>query len=471
MLQLTANIFEEKLAYLNNAANVDMVTRLRPEDCAEDISQTAIAQGRLTADALYWFDQGAQHTLSLADVVGASLCEYSTPNALPCFVVHTYPLLEQKQRMGLAKKRRRVLKTYVFACPSAQACAHWVKAIHRALRGVPLTGQAEPHPRRFHIFLNPNSGKKQARQIFQQIKPLLEKSNLSFTLIETTHPGHGFESIQTMDLAEIDGLVVIGGDGTLHEVINGLMNRADWETAIQTPLGVIPAGSGNGLCKTLLERAGEPYDPISAAFLIAKGRKQAFDLVEMVQNGDRYYSFLSLEWAIASDVDIGSEHLRYLGSLRHTIQALICILRGQTYKGRFSFLPAHNLRFPSSNITVPTAQNSSWQVIEDDFVLFWAMNIKWAAHDMKMAPHAALCDGAIDVIVIRQGISRLQLLRAFLKTYTGEYVDMEHIEYYKVLRFSLVPLTPVGLLAVDGEQVGYSPIQATVQKGLACILG
>lgn len=48
------------------------------------------------------------------------------------------------------------------------------------------------------------------------------------------------------------GIVVIGGDGILYEVINGLMERPDWETLFQElKLGIIPSGSGNGLAKSI----------------------------------------------------------------------------------------------------------------------------------------------------------------------------------------------------------------------------
>ncbi len=420
--------------------------------------------GQLTTDTLSWSVNGKHYALALADTVGVSACDSTEKQGGLCFEVYAYPLVSTKRWFQTIACSKRVLRTYKFVCPKAEVRSQWLQSLQYVLNQRPI--QENSKPRHLHIILNPTSGKRQAQKIYQLIKPIFENSNIQITLTQTTSINHGFELARTLPLNELDGLVVIGGDGTLYEVINGLMERPDWQTAIQTPIGIMPAGTGNGLCKTLLEQAGEPYDPISAAFLIAKGKTYPIDLIAIEHCGKRYHSFLSLEWAIASDVDIGSNYLRFLGSLRHMLYALFCILRFRVYKGRFSFLPAH-----PPHLQLHSHGSSPWQTIEDDFIFFWAMNIKWAAHDMQIAPHAQLDNGTIDVILIRKGISRLQLLIAFLKTATGEYINMEKIEYYRVTSFLLEPLTSTGILAVDGEQIDYSPLQANVKKGLACIMG
>jgi len=54
-----------------------------------------------------------------------------------------------------------------------------------------------------------------------------------------------------VDLNAFDALVVISGDGVLHEIINGLLSRPDWDQARQLPVGVISAGSGNAIATSL----------------------------------------------------------------------------------------------------------------------------------------------------------------------------------------------------------------------------
>ena len=95
------------------------------------------------------------------------------------------------------------------------------------------------------------------------------------------------------------------------------------------------------------------------------------------------------------------------------------------------------------------------------------MNTPWAAHDMNVTPHAKLNDGAIDVLIMRRGTSRWELLQALMKCGKGQHLDLPHLEYYKVRAFKLEPLTDRGTLVVDGEAVDYAPIEMEVLPNFA----
>lgn len=438
-------IFEERLIYL---------AEKRP---ALRLNQSPKAI--LTTKAMVWYANGNKHQLDLDDVVGVTIAKDSYLDRLPCLTVNAYPL---RQWGKFSVKRQRILQEYKFACPNIEVRSRWRQAINNTLHG--LSVDAPPEPLRLQVLLNPISGKKQAREIFDRVRPLFERSHLMFTVIDTSGTEETRDFLQNIALAEIDILVIVGGDGTIHEAIDCLMSRDDWQSAIAKPIGIIPAGTGNGLSKTLLENSGEPYDPVSAAFLIAKGKKRAYDIIMSEQNGRRGYSFLSLSWGLVSDVDIESEKLRFLGSLRFDLYALLRVSFLRTYRGRFSFVPHPDGNYP---LTKVTQQNDEWQVIEDDFILFWAMNATWAAHDLKVAPHAKFSDGAMDVLLIRKGASRKQVLSAFLRCATGEHISLPYVEYYKVRRFHLEPLTQKGILVLDGEQLDYLPVQIEVIQGLA----
>ena len=143
------------------------------------------------------------------------------------------------------------------------------------------------------------------------------------------------------------------------------------------------------------------------------------------------------------------------------------IISLRSYKGRFSFLPHSDWKHP---LDQSKEWDGEWQVIEDEFILFWAMNTTWANHSMKAAPYAQLADGAMDVLLVRQGASRWELLSALLGCAKGEHIFLPCMEYYKVRCFRLEPLTDRGILAVDGEQVNYSPIEMKVIEGLARVM-
>ena len=413
--------------------------------------QPPVELGNLTAEALLWLERGEVRRVDLRDVVGVSTKSDRAKASIPCLLVHAYPIV----KTGKLATEQRVLKEYCFTCPNLETRSQWQQAINRALAS---------KQRQLQIIINPVSGKKQASEIFERVRPLLDRSYLQYTVRETHSTEDTQNFVRNLDLANIDGLVVVGGDGTVHDAIAGLMMRPDWEIAIKLPLGVIPGGTGNGLSKSLLELAKAAYDPLNAAFAIAKGKLQAFDLAAVEQGDRQYYSCLSLAWGLVSDADIESEKLKFLGSLRFDLYALWLIARLRTYRGRFSFVPHPDCPI---NSQYKIEQQGEWQVIEDNFVFLWAMNTPWAAHDMNVTPYARLDDGAIDVLIMRQGTSRLEILKALLRCGKGEHLDLPNLEYYKVSSFRLEPLTPKGLLVVDGELVDYSPLKMTVIPNLA----
>lgn len=413
--------------------------------------------GFLTKNTLSWPQDGKTQTLALQDIVGVSEVDQGIDH-IPCIVVHAYPVIWKN---AFNKQKQRGLREYCFACPNLAVRSQWRQAINNTLSGKFI--DAIDRPRHLQVIINPHSGKKKASQIFKLVQPLFDKSNLKYTVAKTLSAADVKRLVYNLDLATTDGLVIVGGDGTIHDAIAGLMSRPDWKKAIKIPLGIIPGGTANGFCKTLLELSGEDYHPLNAAFLIARGKQHVCDLATVKQNNQQYHSFLSLSWGLISDVDIESEKLKFLGSWRFDVYALILIFLLRSYQGKFSFIPHPDCKvFPGKAIS----HQGEWKVIEDEFIFLWAMNVPWAAHDMNVTPHAQLSDGAMDVLIMRKGTSRLELLKALSRCGKGKHLDLPNMEYYKVLAFRLEPLTDRGVLVVDGELVEYSPVETVVTPQL-----
>ncbi len=429
------------------------------------------ARGWLTTTSLSWFHAGLRQTLSFDDVVGVKPTGKIYPQGFFGFVLCAYPAPR-------TVPQHRQLREYEFVCSTEQMRSQWINAIRQALQGLPIQPQQIVPPRHLQVLINPRGGRRQAKQVFQSIQTILEDAHCQISILETQGGERTIQSVRDFDLSKIDGFVVVGGDGTVYELINGLMTHAEAEAAIAKPIGIIPAGTGNGLGKTILELSRETYDPRNAAFIIAKGQCQPINLGVVKQDGKQYYSILSLAWALISDIDIKSNKLRFLkflGSLRSDLYAFLSILALRSYQGRISFLPAsdwppnpHGPQQPSSpSWPQPTAEledssSPGWQVLEGEFVALWVMNVAWATHSVLAAPHARLADGCMDVLIIRKGITRWRLLTAFLKIATGEHLLLPEMEYYKVRCLRLEPLSSKGLLAVDGEQINYRSVKMDV---------
>jgi diacylglycerol kinase family enzyme len=70
-----------------------------------------------------------------------------------------------------------------------------------------------------------------------QLKPIFDRALVDVTVVQTTHAGHAKEFMTTVDISQFDGFATVSGDGLLHEALNGLMARPDWQDALKKPLG------------------------------------------------------------------------------------------------------------------------------------------------------------------------------------------------------------------------------------------
>lgn len=300
----------------------------------------------------------ARVVLPLSELAG---CNCPRAPAPPLLMLYWYPM--GRRRKGVAKRKQ--VRAYL--AESRAEAEKWNAAVQCLLRGIDVSVYTEfsksllPRPRRLLLLVNPYSGRGMAMQWCQtHILPMISEANISYNLIQTERQNHARELIREISLHEWDGIVIVSGDGLLHEVINGLMDRPDWEQAIKTPVGMLPCGSGNALAGSINHYAG--YDMclrepllINCCFLLCRGGVRPMDLVSVTtspspssassnQNGrpsspKRLYSFLSVAWGFVSDVDIESERYRGLGSARFTLGTLVRLASLRSYKGRLSYLP------------------------------------------------------------------------------------------------------------------------------------
>lgn len=95
------------------------------------------------------------------------------------------------------------------------------------------------------IFLNPKSGKGNARDVFHKtVAPTLSEADMPFDLFITKSANFARQFVRTKCIFQWSAIVVLGGDGLFFEVINGVFERHDWREVIQNiRFGIIPAGN------------------------------------------------------------------------------------------------------------------------------------------------------------------------------------------------------------------------------------
>ncbi|XP_073342092.1 sphingosine kinase 2 [Pagrus major] len=348
----------------------------------------------------------ARLLLPLSELVGCSCPRAPAP---PLLVLYWYP--PGKRRKGVS--RRRQVRAYL--AESRAEAERWSAAVQCLLRDVTVTADTEfsrsllPRPRRLLLLVNPFSGRGQAMQWCQtHILPMIREANISYNLIQTERQNHARELIRELSLPEWDGIIIVSGDGLLHEVINGLMERPDWEQAIKTPVGILPCGSGNALAGSINHNAG--YDMclrepllLNCCFLLCRGGVKPMDVVSVTTSPPpsnnnrtaaprRLFSFLSVAWGFVSDVDIESERYRGLGSARFTLGTLVRIASLRSYKGRLSYLPP-SICTASPDATPPPPRRPLSRSITEGLEGFCRTPIHRTCSDMGISEQRSLRRG------------------------------------------------------------------------------
>ena len=288
--------------------------------------------------------------------------------------------------------------------------------------------------RRFAVVVNPHGGLRRGLTVLEEVKPVFAAAGAELDVRETTHPGHAAELASTMDLDGCDGFCVIGGDGTIHEAVGGLMER---KQPTSTALGIIPGGTGNSVLQHL-----DCSDPLEAARRIVAGNTQTLDVVRVTMGNDVAYCVNIIGWGAVVDINRSAERLRWLGPPRYAIAALTHILRAKRRRAKIVL---------------------DEKVIEDDFLLAVACNTKFTGKAMQLAPNAAIDDGKMDVVLVRRA-TRAQMLKLFKKVYDGSHLSLPCVEYHQVRSFGIEPAC-ADSLNLDGELKGATPMSAEVMTG------
>ncbi len=281
---------------------------------------------------------------------------------------------------------------------------------------------------KYLLIVNPHSGKQNSLNILNQIKPIFNSNDIILEIIKTKYAGHAKVIAHEINLNNYDGLLAIGGDGTLNEIINGMLTRKDGK---KVPLGLIPGGSGNSYLHDL-----KLTEPLIATNAIIKNKTQAMDVAKIEIENKIQYSINMIGWGLVTDIGNKAEKYRWLGTSRYT---MLSILEVFTYKSR------------------PATLMMGKKTIKDDFTFIIACNSIHVGNGMKMAPRAKLNDGLIDLIIVKSDVSKIRLLSTLPKLFDGTHINQAEVSYYQTPSFSLIPKNN-DILNIDGEIMGKTPI-------------
>jgi len=285
---------------------------------------------------------------------------------------------------------------------------------------------------KIHFVLNPKAGNGISLKIFQEIEGELKSNNVKYTLFKSQGKNDIFNHVMSDEIPDCDLICAMGGDGTIHETADGLMQSGK---ASDLAFSIIPSGTGNAFAQTLGE-----LKPKKAIQKILDGERLKIDAMEIKQGSKTSYAVNIIGWGMASRVNQISDQLRILGGIRYNIASLIGIA---TMKKKKLILRMDD------------------EVINEDALFFLALNTVYTGKGMKMAPDADFTDGLIDIIMFKSA-TKLQVVNIFLKLFSGKHIFDPRVTYKQVESFKLE--SEGDDLNIDGENQGHTPIDVRVVK-------
>ncbi len=283
----------------------------------------------------------------------------------------------------------------------------------------------------YHIILNPVAGKKRARKNLAVIERILNERKIPYEAHITGAANDAKETVRRLTADGVEDILVLGGDGTLHEVLNGLVDPT------KCRLGLIPSGTGNDFATKI----GLPTDPEKAILKVIDGEAKPTDYLEV--SGIRCMNVCGM----GMDVDVlercnrGKKKgkLKYFWSLLHSLF---------TFKG------------------IPVTVSADGREEKRNALIAAACNGTQIGGGIAICPVAEVDDHKIDVVIVDCIGGKWKIVKAFMKLMKGKILEYPATSHFLCDRVTFTPDAP-RTVQLDGELYENLIFDVRLKKGLA----
>jgi YegS/Rv2252/BmrU family lipid kinase len=269
---------------------------------------------------------------------------------------------------------------------------------------------------KYAVILNPRAGRGKGEKFRTRIESVLQTELKLETIYVTEYPGHARKIAESIK-NNTDVIIGVGGDGTIHEIVNGMMGGT-------AALAVIPMGSGNDFIR-MLNLPGEINQAIQ---VIKENNRKKIDIGKI---GDLYFPNgvgLGFDaWVVKESMSV--KRLRgFFIYLYSVIRALFA--------------------YKNSQITLTMDGNSE----ERDVFLMAVGNGQAMGGGFFLTPHAIIDDGQLDICLIR-GLKKWEVLLHLPKVINGNHIHLEQVQTMRNNKIKIVSDRGIAVHA-DGELLG-----------------
>ena len=311
---------------------------------------------------------------------------------------------------------------------------------------------------RAQIIVNPQAGRGAVGRAWPAVRAVLDSGGAEYDVTITDRPGHGTEAARRAIDEGCTFVVAVGGDGTVHEVVNGLMGDEGPRNPA-TVLGVVAAGSGCDFVKTF----GLPQDPTDAARhllgdslwgKIDVGRIRCTDRDGKLHT--RWFANIAEAGIGAEVVDAASRMPKWLGGRVYKLAALKAIAG---FKPKTAPIRIHGRETRGKH-----GEDETLSDLDRDqrFSMLVVANGQFFGGGMRVAPRATPGDGMFDV-QLSHG-PRGEAVKAMQKMFKGEHIPSQFIQEFLASQVTIAGDDPI-LIEADGEVVGTTPATFDIVSG------
>jgi diacylglycerol kinase (ATP) len=300
------------------------------------------------------------------------------------------------------------------------------------------------------LVANPSSAMGRGRAVLERVVAWFAQNDVATHQLVSQHAGHLFAALPPLLKENWRAIAVLGGDGTLFEVVNICLDSTSGNFA--TPLAVIPGGTGNSFAKDLA--GATPEDFLHKA---VHGKPQPVDVARCrCGNGitvgrqwhkNEFYFINVLGTGFVAEVNHRSRGFKKLGMLGYAVSVFATLADLRPYQMRLVM---------------------DGKVMEQPNTFVAICNSRYIGGNMKIAPEANIRDNMLDVVVANS-ISRLELVRTFPKIFSGTHTSHPEVKIFRA-RSMRLETDPPSLLTPDGESLGTTPIEVEVLSGKLCMM-
>ncbi len=316
----------------------------------------------------------------------------------------------------------------------------------------------------FAFIINPKAAAGKTMKTWNNvIEPILKQKNVDYRAFFTERREHAIQIAR--DVVTTTGgfknVISIGGDGTFHEVINGLMDDKGQAVKADINAGIICSGTGSDFIKTV----GIPRDPVGALDIVLQQKPKKLDILKG--------TFSSMDGGQSSRYSINIADAGFGGDVVDFVNRSTKI-----FGGKFSFTRGALNTIMSKKPMRARIELDGTEPREVDLVAIFFGNCIFNGGGLRVAMDADPADGMMDVTML-EAMKKMAIVSILLNFYKDrETVDAHFKKYNKTMYYgrhkkaSVIPAGPGRdiLLDFDGEMVGKAPLDIEVIPSVINVL-